>query len=270
MILEKTVELIKQTYVIHDIEPPKISKVVLGLGYTGVKITTQESHSFLGLAATVPSIVDNTNCSKMEFAGNLTNIALFELMEWSFDPPNIRKIVGLATLNAVSQHIFKIKNSYTKLKDDLLSQLNIDKDLKITVIGLMKPLIRKLSKITKSITLVEDSIPVTTEFNQFNFKNNIEELDEEDLFTDILICTGTILINNTIDKILELFRNKARKIVLIGPSASMIPDVLFENGVDIVGGMKILDSEATIRVIQEGGGTRSFKQFGKKYNLIKE
>jgi uncharacterized protein (DUF4213/DUF364 family) len=270
MILEKTVELIKQTYLIHDVEPPKISKVILGLGYTGVKITTHESDSFLGLAATVPSIVDNTNCSKMEFAGNLTNIALFELMEWSFDPPNIRKIVGLATINAASQHIFKIKNSYTKLKDDLLTQLNIDKGTKITVIGLMKPLIRKLSKITKSITLVENSIPVAAEFNEFKFRNKIDQLRNKDFSTDLLFCTGTSLINNTIERILELFRNKARKIILIGPSASMIPDILFENGVNIVGGMKILDSEAVIRVIQEGGGTKSFKQYGKKYNLIKE
>ena len=72
------------------------------------------------------------------------------------------------------------------------------------------------------------------------------------------------------EKILELFRNKARKIILIGPSASMIPDVLFENGVNIVGGMEIIDSEAILRVLQEGGGTKLFKQYGKKYNLIKE
>ena len=270
MILEKTVEQVKNTYNSHNIEPPKISKVVLGLGYTGVKVSTKERDSFLGLAATVPSIINSSNCSKIEFAGNFTDKELFELMEWSFDPPNIRKIVGLATLNAVSQHIFKIKNSYTKLKDNLLSQLNIEKNTKITVIGLMKPLIRKLSEMTKLITLVEDSIPVSVEFTEFTFRNKIEQLRNKDFSTDLLFCTGTALINNTIERILELFRNKARKIILIGPSASMIPDVLFENGVNIVGGMEIVDSDATLRVLQEGGGTKLFKQYGKKYNLIKE
>ena len=134
MILEKTVELVKQTYISHSIEPPEVSKVVLGLGYTGVVVSTQETESYLGLAATVPNIVNNTSCNKIDSAGNITNKALFKLMEWSFEPPSIRKIVGLATLNAVSQHIFKIKKTYTKLKDDLLSQLNIDKDTSITVI----------------------------------------------------------------------------------------------------------------------------------------
>ncbi|MHA2283596.1 MAG: Rossmann-like domain-containing protein [Promethearchaeota archaeon] len=270
MILEKTVEKIKLIYKTYDIEPPIISKVVLGLGYTGVKVSTQENDSFLGLAATIPSIINNPNCSKIEFAGNLTKKTLFELMEWSFDPPNIRKIVGLATLNAASQHIFKIKNSYIRLKNDLLSHLNIDEASKITVVGLMKPFIRKLSKISKSITLVEDSIPVTEEFNEFTFRSTIEHLRNEDFSTDLLFCTGTSLINNTLEKILELFRKKARNIILMGPSASMIPDVLFENGVNIVGGMEIIDSKATMRVLQEGGGTKLFKKYGKKYNLIKE
>ena len=156
------------------------------------------------------------------------------------------------------------------MKGDLINQLKIKKDTSITVIGLMKPLIRKLSKNTKIITLIEDIIPISPEFNQFRIKKYIEELDPQDLFPDILICTGTVLINNTIEKILNLFRKKARKIILIGPSASMIPDILFEKGVDIVGGMEIVDSEATLRVLQEGGGTKLFKQYGKKYNLIKK
>jgi len=270
MILEKTIIEVKQIYRNHNIEPPKISKIVVGLGYTGVKVCTQENKSFLGLAATIPSIVNNTDCTKIEFAGSLTNKALFELMDYSLDPPNIRKIVGLATLNAASQHIFNFNKAYTRLRSDLLSHLKIDENAAITVIGLMKPLIRKLSKITKLITLVEDSISVSEEFNEFAFKNTIEQLKNKDCTTDLLFCTGTALINNTIEKILDLFSKKARKIILIGPSASMIPEILFENGVDIVGGMEIVDPEATLRVLQEGGGTKLFKQYGKKYNLIKE
>ncbi|MFW9875435.1 MAG: Rossmann-like domain-containing protein [Candidatus Thorarchaeota archaeon] len=38
----------------------------------------------------------------------------------------------------------------------------------------------------------------------------------------------------------------------------------------MVGGMEIIDSKATLRILQEGGGTKIFKKFGKKYNLIKK
>ncbi|MFX1457157.1 MAG: Rossmann-like domain-containing protein [Promethearchaeota archaeon] len=268
--MEKTLEFIEQNYKSQGIEPPIISKVVIGLGYTGVEIFTKDNDSFLGLAATIPSITKNTDCSKIEFAGNLTDINLFDLLKWSLESPSIRKIVGLATLNACSQHLIGIKNNYKKIEGDILKHLDIDKDTKITVVGLMKPLVRNLGKTTKSILLVEDSLSITPEFKEYKFRKTIEELKKEDFSTDILFCTGTVLINDTIEKILRLFKEKARNIVLLGPSASLIPDVLFENGVNIVGGMEILDSEATLRVLQEGGGTKLFKQYGKKYNLIKE
>ena len=67
-----------------------------------------------------------------------------------------------------------------------------------------------------------------------------------------------------------MLKNKAKHIVLIGPSISFLPDILFDKGVDIVGGMNIFDSESTIRVLQEGGGTKLFKRYGRKYNFIKQ
>ncbi|MHA2393041.1 MAG: Rossmann-like domain-containing protein [Promethearchaeota archaeon] len=269
MILEETIELIRQIYKDYKIIPPKVTKVVLGLGYTGVEVSAYAYEPFLGLASTLPSVVNITDCSKIEFAGNLTKKTLSELLNWSLEAPSIKKIIGVATLNGVSQHIFKIKNPYSELKEDLLRYLMIDKKTQVTIIGLMKPLIRKLTKYTNLITIVEDLISLPPEYNKFNFRNSIEQLKSEELSIDILFCTGTALINNSIDKILELFKNKAQRIILIGPSASLIPDILFDNGVDIVGGMEISNTEATLQVLQEGGGTKLFKQYGKKYNLIK-
>jgi len=133
----------------------------------------------------------------------------------------------------------------------------------------MKPFIRKLIKKTRDITLVEDTITVPQEFREFNFRTNIDELEKEEISTDILICTGTSLINNTIEQILNLFKKKTQKTVVMGPSVGMLPDILFDYGVDIVGGMEITNSEETLKILQEGGGTKLFKKFGKKYNLIK-
>lgn len=270
MILERTVEFVNQTFISYNIKPPKISKIVVGLGYTGVEVSANIYDPILGLASTLMNVINMTDRSTIEFAGNLTNKTLIELMNWSYEPPSIKRIIGIATLNAASQYLFKLIQPPARLNKALIQQLAIKRDTTITVIGLMKPLVRKLSKYTKYISLIEDVIPISPEFNKFSFKNTIDKLNDTNLVTDILICTGTVLINNTMEKILKLFKNKARKIILIGPSASMIPDILFENGVNIVGGMEIVDSEATLRVLQEGGGTKLFKQYGKKYNLIKE
>ncbi len=270
MILEKTVDLIQQIYKIHKIVPPKVTSVVIGLGYTGVEVSAHAFKPFLGLAATLPSIIKANDCSKINFAGSLTDKTLLELLNWSYEPPSLKKIIGIATLNAVSQHIFKMKNHYPKIMGDSYDYLDINQDTNITIIGLIKPLVQKLSEITQKITLIEDTIPISPEFSKFQIKNSIDQLNKKELYNDILFCTGTILINNTIEVILDLFKNKAGKILLIGPTASMIPDILFDYGVDIVGGMEIFDSEATLKVLQEGGGTKIFKQYGKKYNLYKK
>jgi len=234
-----------------------------------VEVSAHGLKPFLGLAATLPSIINTTDCSKIQFAGNLTKKNLSELLSWSYEPPSLKRIIGIATVNAISQHIFKMKNLYPKIMGDSYEYLDINQDTSITIIGLIKPLIRKLSEITQKIILIEDTISGSSEFSKFPFKNSIDQLEKEELSTDILFCTGTALINNTIEDVLELFRNKAGKILLIGPTVSMIPDILFDYGVDIVGGMEIFDSEATLKVLQEGGGTKIFKQYGKKYNLYK-
>ncbi|MFW9942577.1 MAG: Rossmann-like domain-containing protein [Candidatus Thorarchaeota archaeon] len=270
MILEKTVELVKQIYKDHEIIPPKISKVVIGLGYTGVEISLDDVEPILGLASTLPSVINNVDCSKIKFAGNLTNKKLLELAEWSYLEPSLEKIIGIAALNAVSQHILRLENHYSKLKGDPLNFLEINQDTNITIIGLMKPFIRKLIKKTRDITLVEDTLRVPKEFQEFKFLTAINEFKKDEISTDILFCTGTSLINNTFEQILKLFRKKTKKIIVMGPSVGILPDILFNHGVDIVGGMEITNSEEVLKILQEGGGTQIFKKYGKKYNLIKK
>ena len=270
MILEKTVELVSQIYRYRKILTPKVAKVVIGLGYTGVEIHAYAYNPFLGLAYTLPSVIGKTNCSKINFAGTLTEKSPGKLLKWAYKAPSLEKIIGIATLNAISQHVLKIMNPYKKLKVDLIEYLKIDKDTRVIFIGQISSLIQRVSKITKSIIIVENNPSISPSLNEFSIKANIDILSKEEKSTDILFCTGTALINNTMEEILTLFRRYAQKIVVLGPSASMIPDILFDNGVDIVGGMKIVDYQSTIKVLQEGGGTKHFKQYGKKYNLIKE
>ncbi|TFG12513.1 MAG: hypothetical protein EU535_06075 [Promethearchaeota archaeon] len=270
MILEKTVDLIKSIYKYHRIIPPKINRVVIGLGYTAVEVYALSFDPFLGLSYTLSSVIQNFNCSKIDFAGSLTEMKMEEILGWAYEPPSLKKIIGIATLNALSQHILEILNPYKMLKVDIIEFLKINKDTKLTFIGLIKPLIQEISKITESITIIENNIPKLPLFKKFTLKSHINELNEDELPTDILFCTGTSLINNTMEGILEKYKKIAKKIIVVGPTASMIPDILFDYGVDIVGGMIILNSESTLKVIQEGGGTRIFKQFGKKYWLKKE
>ncbi|MFX0027539.1 MAG: Rossmann-like domain-containing protein [Candidatus Hermodarchaeota archaeon] len=269
MILEKTLELLLQIYKYHKILPPKVTRVVVGLGYTGVELAAYAYEPFLGLAQTLPSVIHHIDCSKTNFAGKLTELSFSELITWSLEPLSLEKTIGIATLNAASQHVLAIKNPYLELKKGLIDYLKINENTRINFIGFIGPMIKKVNAITKNITIVDDNPVAKTLSNEFNIKSNIDQLNEQELNVDILFCSGTSILNGTLEDIISIFKKNASYIVVIGPTISFIPDILFDYGVDIVGGMQILNSEATLKILQEGGGTRLFKKYGKKYNFIK-
>jgi len=270
MILENTVKLVLDIYKYRKILPPKVSKVILGLGYTGVELISYAYDPFLGLASTLPNIIRSTNCTKIDFAGSLTDKSFKELMSWSYQPPSLEKIIGIATLNAASQHILAVKTPYKEIEGDLVDFLKIKQDTKILFIGFMKPMIRKVLNKTKRICIIDNNPVIKRFYQNITILNDIDDLKESELSVDILFCTGTSLINNTLERIMTVFRKKTKCIVLIGPTISFLPDILFDKGVDVVGGMTIIDSESTVKVLQEGGGTKLFKKYGRKYNFIKQ
>ena len=270
MILEKTVNLVEQIYNYHKILPPKVNTVILGLGYTGVELVSYMYDPFLGLASTLPNIIQSTDCTKIEFAGKLTDKSFKELMSWSYKGQNLEKVIGIATLNAASQQILAVRNPYKDVKENLIDFLKINKQTRTIFIGFMKPMIKSVLTKTRLIRIVDNNPFISSSYRDIPIIKEVEELRESEMETDILFCTGTTLINDTLENILSIFKSRTNTIVLLGPSVSFLPDILFDKGVNIVGGMKIFDSESTIKVLQEGGGTKLFKRYGKKYNFIKE
>jgi uncharacterized protein (DUF4213/DUF364 family) len=78
--------------------------------------------------------------------------------------------------------------------------------------------------------------------------------------SDVVIMTGTTIVNHTIDHILPLITNGHRT-AIIGPTASMIPDTFFKKGISILAGVRILDPDVMIKILKEGGSA---------YHLLKE
>lgn len=66
---------------------------------------------------------------------------------------------------------------------------------------------------------------------------------------NVVGITGTSFINHTIEKLLDMSRNSF--VVLIGPTSPLSP-VLFDYGVDVIAGVKVVEPEKTIRSISEG------------------
>ncbi len=80
---------------------------------------------------------------------------------------------------------------------------------------------------------------------------------------DVIALTGTTFLNNTLDSLLELCPPKAF-LMMLGPTTPFAP-ILFDLGFDALCGCEVIDSEATLRGVQQG---LSFKKLeGVRYRM---
>jgi uncharacterized protein (DUF4213/DUF364 family) len=80
---------------------------------------------------------------------------------------------------------------------------------------------------------------------------------------DIALITGTALLNKTIDRVLSVCRGR---IAIVGPTTPLSP-VFRDFGVSLLFGSEVLDGDHLLKVISEGGGTRSFGKAVRKVTL---
>ena len=71
---------------------------------------------------------------------------------------------------------------------------------------------------------------------------------------DVVAITGMTFINRTIDRLLGLCSPGATVMVL-GPSTPLSP-VLFDHGVDILSGTRVVDEAAVLRTVEQGASFR--------------
>ena len=86
--------------------------------------------------------------------------------------------------------------------------------------------------------------------------------------SDIVIITGLTLVNNTIECLLSSISPKTQ-VVVTGPSSSIIPDILFENKVNIIGATRITVSDLLFSIAGEAGaGFHLFKYCAQKISIL--
>jgi uncharacterized protein (DUF4213/DUF364 family) len=74
---------------------------------------------------------------------------------------------------------------------------------------------------------------------------------------DFLIITGTTVLNDTLEGILKQVRPGA-EVILVGPTASMLPDAFFERGVKAVGSITVSEPDKLLDILAEAGSGYHF------------
>lgn len=73
---------------------------------------------------------------------------------------------------------------------------------------------------------------------------------------DIVVMTATTLINKTMPRLLQLSRNA--HVIVCGPSTPLFP-IMYNYGIDLLGGLVVEDPDEVWRTVQEGGDLAIFR-----------
>ncbi len=162
-------------------------------------------------------------------------------LEFGSDDP-VREMIALGAMNAICQHVMRETQFEIESAPDPLGLLSVATGDRIGMVGLFVGLTKAIKKAGAELVVIEKKdqlidkfpdLPITTDPSKLSTCNKV-------------LCTGTTLLNNSLDEILSHCSPDAF-VSIIGPTAGYFPDPLFARGVDIVGGRLVKNGELFIQ-----------------------
>jgi uncharacterized protein len=265
-ILMETIACVRSR--LGDLDGIVVERAVVGLFFSGVKLSTGHAGSAATPIKDIPEAVCcPSSAMAMPFPGKLTGRRAAALMEEAVDSTGVRRALGIAALNALAQAAAEsgaLPETEVLRDMDAFDAAEIDPTEKVVVVGAFAPFLRSLRQIGADYLVLEKD-PATLKPVEMPFFRPAELAPEVIPQADVLLITGTTLINESLDRLLALAKPTAR-IAIVGPTVTMMPDAFFRRGCDILGGVEITDPDAFLDVISEGGSGYHF--FGKSARKI--
>lgn len=182
----------------------------------------------------------------VEDVGHLTEKNAFELALYSRSEVLLEASIGMAAVNSlidIDESRCVEANAYEILVEK-------GRGRNVAVVGHF-PFIPVIRESAKNLWVIEkrpleDDLP--------------EEMAEEILpQCDVVGITGTTFINHTLEDLLALC--KGSFVALIGPTTPLTP-ILFDYGIDVISGSKVVDPESVIRFIGQGATFKELHRHG--------
>jgi len=267
MIIEQTYSLLKKKYK-DRFENLIVSDIRIGIYLTAVIL----SDGSIGTAATL--IPDHPFCKKSnrDF-GDLSPLKIkgqrvVAILESRKNSPVIASI-KTSVLSAISSKIIASGNYNIVENCDPIELIDLNSAGTITIVGAFQSYIRKISQTEKKLYVLEmneNALPP----EQKKYFIPSEEYQKILPDSDIVFITGQTLVNGTIDNLLKAISPKA-KVIVTGPSGNILPDILFQNKISIIGAIRITDPDKLFSIVSEGGaGFHLFEYCARKICILRE
>jgi uncharacterized protein (DUF4213/DUF364 family) len=239
-------------FIFPEAKNHRVIDLRIGLGYIGVRLDNYST----GIAAVLFDALPH-GCMVVSAAGNVAGSPATDLLQYLIGGNNPLEIaMGLATANAL------IEQPPKDAVDDreATTYLNLQKGVKVAMIGLFAPLVSRIRATGAELTIIEK--------NSARFET-LGDAEKNDALKscDVAIITATTLINNTFEETINLL-GAPRAVAIMGPSTPLMPAIFLDTPVTHLGGVTVADSFRVMQIISEGGGTPALRPYLRFVNLI--
>ncbi|MBK9019383.1 MAG: hypothetical protein IPL72_05035 [Sulfuritalea sp.] len=172
------------------------------------------------------------------------------------------RALGFAAANALTRCLYDRAGFRPGDSADSIGQMQPQAGEHIGMIGLFRPLLGRILSSGARLTVVELKAELAGSAEGYRVT-----LDADELATcDKVVSTSTLLLNDTLDRMLGCCRN-AKWFAMVGPSAGCLPDALFARGVTLLGGSWIIDRRGFLDALRRG---ESRSEYADKFALTRD
>jgi uncharacterized protein (DUF4213/DUF364 family) len=268
MIIERTARLLRELYG-EQMKEITIERVVIGIFFTGVKLSDGSG----GVAYTPVGELHGATCCPSMAAERpapkpLRGMSVHDVLEQPRQSM-LSGLVKLVVMNALSSR-FLTPDRYRIMYDvDALDLIDFRSAGRIGMVGAFIPFLKQFKAIPEIDLSVIERKEETLKPDEMRFYVPADRARDVLPLCDTVIVTGASMANGTVNELLGYTRPGA-DVIVTGPTASMLPDVLFANNVRAVSGAHVIEPDLALDMLAEGGG--AYHLFGRcmrKMNVLR-
>ena len=253
-ILQESVDIVRKL-IGSKLDEITVENTVMGIFFSGVKLSTGQGGMCFTPIKMIPEAVCCPSSAKlMPSPGKLKGRPADAYLDDIFSNSILKKTLGIATLNALSVYCYEnglLPDIRVRQDIDAFDVPDLSKYKKAVVVGALVPILKKLTKEGVDYTVLEKDVR-TLKGDELKHFADAEEFPKVVPEADILFITGTTLINDTLEGLLECAKPGA-EIVVAGPTVSMIAEPFRKRGVTILGGDYVHNADEALEILSEAG-----------------
>ncbi len=228
----------------------EIADYSFALPYTYVVLKGKKGRA-IGVAATLAEEI-------RAFDSGLFDVNVRSFLKGANSFNIIERTLALATVNAVSQYYLDLD---VHTEEDALQVVEEDASIKkVAVVGSMFPIVEKLKDAKKEVYVFERNKIL---FDDDTLSDGLEYQLLPKM--DAVLATGTVLLNGTVDLILDRALN-SKVVALLGATAQALPEFFIGRHITHLGSTKIKKCGEALKNLKLGV-FRGSGRYNRRYNL---